>query len=88
MGCNTHKAFTVPRLTVGVSNDLQTRRNLTGGLWVIYQDHSKTLGPFRRCLYPARETRLERCDGCRVRESESEKDNEEDGDDATTHRCK
>ena len=37
LGCNTHEAFTVPRLTVGVSNELQMARNLTGGLPVVYQ---------------------------------------------------
>ena len=30
--CNTQKASTVTRLTVGVPNDLQMERNLTGGI--------------------------------------------------------
>ena len=34
------------RLTVGVSNDLQIARNLTGGLPVVYQGRLANLGPF------------------------------------------
>ena len=37
LGCNTHEAFSVPRLTVGVSNEVQMIRNLTGGLPVVNQ---------------------------------------------------
>ena len=40
------RGFTVTQLTVGASNDLQMERNLTGGLPVLYQDHSANLGPF------------------------------------------
>ena len=57
LGCNTHKAFTVPRLTVGVSNELQMARNLTGGLLVVYQGRLANLGPFRECLTLAHEKR-------------------------------
>ena len=57
LGCNTHEAFTVPRLTVGVSNRLQMTRNLTGSLPVVYQDLLANLGPFRECLTPAHEKR-------------------------------
>ena len=57
LGYNTHEAFTVPRLTVGVSNELQTARNLTGGLPVVYQGLLKNLGPLRECLIPAHEKR-------------------------------
>ena len=57
LGCNTHEAFTVPRLTVGVSNELQMARNLTGGLLVLYQGRSANLGPLRECLTPALEKR-------------------------------
>ena len=57
LGCNTHEAFTVPRLTVGVPNDLQMERNLTGGLPVVYQGCLENLGPFRGCLTPAHEKR-------------------------------
>ena len=57
MGCNTHKAFTVPRLIVGVSNGLQMARNLAGGLPVVYQGHLANLGPFRESLIPAHEKR-------------------------------
>ena len=45
LGCNTHKAFTVPQLTVGVSNKLQMARNLTGGLPVVYQGRLANLSP-------------------------------------------
>ena len=57
MGYNTHEAFTVPRLTVGVSNRLQMARNFTGGLPVVYQGRLANLGPFRECLIPAHEKR-------------------------------
>ena len=46
VGLHTKEAFTVPRLTVGVSNDLQMEQNLTGGLPVVYQGHLARLGPF------------------------------------------
>ena len=59
--------FVVARLTVGVPNDLQMERNLTGGLPVVYQGHLTSLGPFRERSTPAHETRSERGDG-RVRE--------------------
>ena len=45
LGCNTHEAFSVPRLTVGVSNEVQMARNLTGGLPVVYQGRLASLGP-------------------------------------------
>ena len=57
------KAFAVMRLTVGVSNDLQMTRNLTGGLPVLYQGHLARLGPFRKHLTPAHEKRQEGCAG-------------------------
>ena len=57
MGCNTHEAFTVPRLTVGVSNELQMARNLTGSLPVVYQGCLESLGPIRECLTLAHEKR-------------------------------
>ena len=57
LGCNTHEAFTIPRLTVGVSNGLQMARNLTGGLPVVYQGRLANLGPFRECLTPTHEKR-------------------------------
>ena len=57
LGCNTHEAFTAPRLTVGVSNKVQMARNLTGGLPVVYQGLLENLGPFRECLTPAHEKR-------------------------------
>ena len=50
-------AFTVPRLTVGVSNRLQMAQNLTGGLSVVYQGLLANLGPFRESLTPAHENR-------------------------------
>ena len=57
MGCNTHKAFAVPRLTVGVSNELQMARNFTGGLPVVYQGRLANLGPIRESLTLAHEKR-------------------------------
>ena len=57
LGCNTHEAFSVPRLTVGVSNDLQMARNLTGGLPVLYQGRLARLGPFRESLTPTHNRR-------------------------------
>ena len=57
LGCNTHEAFTVPRLTVGVPNELQMARNLTGGLPVVYQGRLENLGPIRERLTPAHEKR-------------------------------
>ena len=57
LGCNTHEAFSVPRLTVGVSNEAQMARNLTGGLPVLYQGRLANLGPFRECLTPAHNRR-------------------------------
>ena len=42
----TKEGFTVTRLTVGVSNDLQMARNLTGGLPMLYQGRLANLGPF------------------------------------------
>ena len=55
----TKEAFTVPRLTVGVSNGLQMERNLTGGLPAVYQGHLANLGPSRECLTPAHDKRQE-----------------------------
>ena len=49
--------YTVTRLTVGVPNDLQMARNLTGGLLVLYQGRLANLGPFRERLTPAHEKR-------------------------------
>ena len=57
LGCNSKEAFAVMRLTVGVPNELQMTRNLTGGLPVLYQGHLARLGPFRECLTPAHEKR-------------------------------
>ena len=51
----TKEGFTVIRLTVGISNDLQMARNLTGGLSVVYQGRLTNLGPFRESLTPAHE---------------------------------
>ena len=57
VGLHKKEAFTVPRLTVGVSNGLQMARNLTGGLPVVYQGRLTNLGPFQECLTPAHEKR-------------------------------
>ena len=56
----TKEGFAVTRLTVGVSNDLQMARNLTGGLPVLYQGRLANLGPFREILTPAHNRREER----------------------------
>ena len=52
MGCNPKEAYAVMRLTVGVPNELQMTRNLTGGLPVVYQGHLARLGPLREHLTP------------------------------------
>ena len=57
LGCNTHEAFLVPRLTVGVSNEVQMARNLTGGLPVVNQGRVTSLGPILKRLTPAHEKR-------------------------------
>ena len=55
--CTQKRPFTVTRLTVGVPNDLQMARNLTGGLPVLYQGHLTSLGPFREHLTPTHNRR-------------------------------
>ena len=55
VGLQREGGFTVTQLTVGVSNELQMARNLTGGLPVLYQGRLARLGPFRECLTPAHE---------------------------------
>ena len=78
-GCNTHEAFSVPRITVGVSNEVQMARNLTGGLPVVNPGRMASLGPIRECLTPAHETRSERGDGARARGPDSERTMERTG---------
>ena len=56
---DTQMDFADARLTVGVPNDLQMARNLTGGLPVVYQGHLASIGPFRESLIPAHEERQE-----------------------------
>ena len=53
----TKEGFTVTRLTVGVPNNVQMARNLTGGLPVLYQGRLANLVPFRERLTPAQEKR-------------------------------
>ena len=53
----TKEGFTVTRLTVGVSNELQMARSLTGGLPVVYQGRLANLGPFRESLILAHNER-------------------------------
>ena len=60
---HTQTDFVVTRLTVGVPNELQTTRNLTGGLPVLYQGHLASLGPFRERLTPSHEKKQEECAG-------------------------
>ena len=57
LGCKMKEAFMVTRLTVGVSNDLQMARNMTGGLPALYQGHLANLGPFRESLTPTHNER-------------------------------
>ena len=58
VGQHTKEAFTVPWLTVGVSNRLQMAQNLTGGLPVVYQGRLARLGPFREHLTPAHKNKV------------------------------
>ena len=51
------EGFQATRLTIGVSNDLQMARNLTGGLPVVYQGRLASLGPIREHLTLAHEKR-------------------------------
>ena len=81
VGLHTHEAFSVPRLTVGVSNEVQMTRNLTGGLPVLYQGHLARLGPFREHSTPAHEKRQEEC-AVHVGVSDCETDN---GENARMH---
>ena len=62
---DTQMDFADARLTVGVPNDLQMERNLTGGLPVVYQGHLTRLGPFRERSTPAHEKKQEGCAGAR-----------------------
>ena len=57
VGLQRERGFTVTRLTVVVSNDLQMTRNLTGGLPVLYQGRLARLGPFRERLTPTHNER-------------------------------
>ena len=57
VGLQRERGFTVTRLTIGVPNDLQMARNLTGGQPVVYQGRLTNLGPFREGLTPAHEKR-------------------------------
>ena len=57
LGCNTNEAFSVPRLTIGVSNEVKMVRNLTGCLPVVNQGRMTSLGPIRKCLTPTHEKR-------------------------------
>ena len=79
--CNTQKDFAVTRLTVGVPNDLQMERNLTGGLPVVYQGHLTNLGPFRERFSPASK-RNKRGAPVHVRVSDCKTDN---GENARMH---
>ena len=60
VGLQREMGFTVTRLTVGVPNDLQMERNLTGGLPVVYQGHLASLGPFGERSTPAHEKKNKR----------------------------
>ena len=55
LGCKEKGGFWATRLTVGVPNELQMVRNLTGGLPVAYQGRLANLGPIRERLTPTHE---------------------------------
>ena len=57
LGCNTNEAFSVPRITVGVSNEVKMARNLTGSLPVVNQGRMTSIGPIQKRLTPAHEKR-------------------------------
>ena len=57
LGCKEKEAFTITQLTVGVPNDLQMARILSGGLPVVSQGHLASLGPFRESLTPTHNER-------------------------------
>ena len=82
MGCNPKEAFAVVWLTVGVPNELQMTRNLTGGLPVLYQGHLARLGPFRERSTPAHEKGDKRGAPVHVGVSDCETDN---GENAQMH---
>ena len=63
LGCNTHEAFSVPRLIVGVSNEVQMIRNLTGGLPVVNQGRLASVSPIRKYSIPTHERKLEMTTG-------------------------
>ena len=63
VGLQLKEGFAVTRLTVGVPNELQMARNLTGGLPVLYQGRLANLGPFRESLIPAHNRRQKRTPG-------------------------
>ena len=52
-----HEAFLVPRLIVGISNEVEMARYLTGGLPVVNQVHMTSLSPIWERLTPAHEKR-------------------------------
>ena len=55
--------FADARLTVGVSNEVQMVRNLTGGLPVVNQGRLASLGPIWKCLIPTHERKVEMTTG-------------------------
>ena len=79
MGCKEKGGLRVMRLTVGVSNNLQMARNLTGGLPVLYQGRLANLGPFQESLTPAHETWSERGRRARANGPDSERTTERTG---------
>ena len=52
-----------PSVNVGVSNEVQMTRNLTGGLPVVNQGRLARLGPIRKCLNPTQERKVEMTTG-------------------------
>ena len=57
VGLQRERGLRATRLTVGVPNELQMARNLTGGLPVLYQGRLANLGPFRESSTPAHNRR-------------------------------
>ena len=57
LGLQDERGVSATRLIVGVSNDLQMARNLTGGLPVLYQGRLANLGLFQVSLTPPQNER-------------------------------
>ena len=63
VGLQHTRGLSVARLTIGVSNEVQMVRNLTGGLPVVNQGRLASLGPNQKCLIPTHERKVEMTTG-------------------------